>query len=174
MPAVKGKFHVGDKIVHPAHGAGVIAAVESNDVLDEFTRYYVIDLAAQDMKLKVPVRMAEEIGLRAVAGAKRSKKILKLLGARAEDLPDDFKKRQAHLTARLREGDAENLAAVVRDMAHRSLTKTYSPTEARLYEQARSMLAGELALAQGLEVEAAVIQIDELTRPEAQAPAEGG
>ena len=42
----------------------------------------------------------------------------------------------------LREGSAVSLARVVRDMAHRGIEKTYSPTEARLYEQARGMLGG--------------------------------
>jgi CarD family transcriptional regulator len=158
-------FEVGDKIVHPAHGAGVIAAIEQSNVLDEFNRYYVIELAAQDMRLMVPVRTAEEIGLRSVAGDKRSKEVLGLLKSTPEELPDDFKKRQAHLMDRLREGDAASLARVVRDMAHRSREKTYSPTEARLYDQARTMLAGELALAQGLEVDAALEQIETLTRP---------
>jgi CarD family transcriptional regulator len=155
-------FEVGDKIVHPAHGAGVIAAIEQSEVLDEFSRYYVIDLAAQDMRLMVPVRTAKEIGLRSVAGARKSKTVLKILEEDPEELPDDFKKRQALLTDRLRTGEAEELAAVVRDMAHRSQKKTYSPTEARLYEQARGMLAGEMALAQGKSVNDALEQIDAL------------
>jgi len=156
-------YKVGDKIVHPAHGAGIIAAVEYKDVLDEFNSYYVIHLAAQDMRLMVPVRMAGEIGLRRVATKKAAKEILAILSGEAEDLPDDFKERRAHLMARLREGDAESLAKVVRDMAARSHAKTYSPTEARLYDQARGMLSGELALAQGREVEAALALIESLT-----------
>jgi CarD family transcriptional regulator len=161
-PNVDG-FEVGDKIVHPSHGAGIIAAIEQKEVLDEFSRYYIIELAAQDMRLMVPVRMADEIGLRSVAGDKRSKELLKILQGDPDDLPDDFKKRQSHLSDRLREGDAVSLAEVVRDMAHRSIEKTYSPTEARLYDQARNMLGGELALAQGIEVAAALEQIEGLT-----------
>jgi CarD family transcriptional regulator len=113
-------FEVGDKIVHPAHGAGVIAAIEQRDVLDDYSRYYIIDLAAQDMRLMVPVRTAKEIGLRSVAGQRRSRSVLKILEEPPEELPDDFKRRQALLTERLRTGDAEALATVVRDMAHRS------------------------------------------------------
>ena len=65
-------YKVGDKIVHPAHGAGVIAAIEQKDLLDEFNRYYVIELAAQDLRLMVPVRTAPDIGLRKVATKKHS------------------------------------------------------------------------------------------------------
>jgi CarD family transcriptional regulator len=159
-------FKVGDKVVHPAHGAGVIAAVEQKDVLDDFNRYYVIDLAAQDMKLMVPVRMADEIGLRKVATKKGSREILGLVGSDPDELPDDFKKRQAEIHERLREGSAESLATVVRDMAHRSHSKMYSPTEARLFDQARTMLGGEIALALGMDVPKALERIDDLVREE--------
>jgi len=161
-------FKVGDKVVHPSHGAGVIAAMEQKDVLDEFSRYYVIDLAAQQMRLMVPVRTADEIGLRSVASKKHTRDVIQILGGEADELPDDFKRRQAELHGRLREGSAESLARVVRDMAHRGQLKTYSPTEARLYEQARSMLAGEIALAQDKEIEDALEQIDDTVAPEAQ------
>lgn len=159
----KTDFDVGDKIVHPNHGAGVIAAIEQSAVLDEFSRYYVIELAAQDMRLMVPVTMAGEIGLRSVAGERRARDILKILKSEPVALPDDFKARQAQVIGRIREGQAEALAEVVRDMARRSVDRTYSPTESRLYDQARTMLAGELALARGLPVEEVLAKIDELT-----------
>lgn len=154
------KFKVGDKVVHPAHGAGVIAAIEDKDVLDDFSRYYVINLAVQDLRIMVPVRTAEEIGLRAVASQRVSRSIFKILSGRAEDLPDDFKKRQADIMGRLREGDAKTLACVVRDMAARSRKKTYSPTEARLFDQARTMLGGEVALSLNAAVEQTLEKID--------------
>jgi CarD family transcriptional regulator len=169
--ARKTTFEVGDKIVHPSHGAGVISAIEQSDVVDdEFSRYYVISLAAQDMRLMVPVATAEEIGLRSVAGEKRARELLKILKTEPQPLPDDFKLRQAYVSGRIREGQAEVLAEVVRDMAQRSLEKTYSPTEARLYDQAKSMLAGELALARGIEVADAIAKIDELTLGRAKTP----
>lgn len=155
-------YEVGDKVVHPAHGAGVISAVEVKDVHDDFNRYYVIDLAAQDMRLMVPVRMAEEIGLRPVASKKETDQVFEILGSEAEALPEGFKERQAAIGSRLKEGDPESLAKVVRDMAARSREKQYSPTEARLYDQARNMLSGEMALSLDSDVEATLARMDEV------------
>jgi CarD family transcriptional regulator len=155
-------YNVGDKVVHPAHGAGVIAAIEQRDVLDDFHRYYVIDLAAQSMRLMVPVRTAEDVGLRPVVTVDRSAEILAILGEVPDLLPTDFKQRQAALHQRMREGTAESLARVVRDMAGRGHGRSYSPTEARLYDQARVMLGGELALAQDATVAVALERIDAL------------
>ena len=157
-------FEAGDKVVHPAHGAGVIAAVEQKEVLDEYSRYYVIDMAVQHMRLMVPVRTSDEIGLRAVASKKITRAALSTLADAPDDLPDDFRQRQSSLQARLREGTALAVAAVVRDMAWRMHDKPHSPTEARLYQQARNLLGGELALAQNTDVESALVQIDELVK----------
>lgn len=162
-------YEVGDKVVHPAHGAGVISAVEEKDVHDDFSRYYVIDLAAQEMRLMVPVRMAEEIGLRPVANAKETDEVFQILGSEAEALPDGFKERQAAIGSRLKEGDPESLARVVRDMAARSREKQYSPTEARLYDQARNMLSGEMALSLDEDVDATLERIDEVVVAAAEA-----
>jgi CarD family transcriptional regulator len=153
-------FAAGDKIVHPAHGAGIIDAIEQPDILDEFNRYYVIDLTAQDMRIMIPVRTAEELGLRAVMSKKETLAVYKQLGQQPQHLPDDFKKRQSHIAKLLKEGDIEALTSVVRDMAARAKIKTYSPTEARLYEQARSMLSGEMALSLDTDVEDALARID--------------
>ena len=155
-------YNVGDKVVHPAHGAGVIAAIEHRDVLDDFHRYYIIELAAQPMRLMVPVRTAADVGLRPVVTPDRSTEVLAILSEIAEPLPTDFKQRQVALHQRIREGTAESLARVVRDMATRGQARSYSPTEARLYEQARVMLGGELALAQGESVQVTLQQIDAL------------
>lgn len=160
-------FQAGDKVVHPYHGAGVIAAVEQSDLLDDFNRYYIIDLAIQEMRLMVPVRTAEEIGLRRVANADAWAAILEILEGEADELPGDFKARQAELHERMREGTAEALARIVRDMAFRGRDRTYSPTEQRLYEQARNMLGSELALARDTEVAQALAAIDGSVAPPA-------
>lgn len=153
-------YKVGDKVMHPYHGAGVIAALEQSELLDDFRRYYIIELAGQQMRLMVPVRKAEEIGLRLVAGPDSWPAILAILNGDAESLPDDFKARQSHIHERLKLGTAEALARIVRDMAHRGRDRTYSPTEQRLYDQARNMLGSELALSRDTAVDQALALID--------------
>ena len=155
-------FKIGDKVVHPAHGAGVVAGIEQRDIVDDFDRYYVIDLAAQTMRLMVPVRMADDLGLRLVASAEGTREVLDVLAAVPDVLPDDFKARQTDLQVRMRVGSAVAVAEVVRDMASRLRHRPCSPTETRLYQQARTMLGGELALAQGTDLDEALTQIDGL------------
>lgn len=157
-------FEVGDKVVHPAHGAGVIAAIEEKALVDEFTHYYVIQLAATDMKLMIPVSTAEAIGLRPVARAAQVDRIYKTLQSAPRDLINDFKKRQAILTEQLKSGDIIDVAEVVRDLYWRNEENPLSPTESRQLESARQQLASELSLAEDVDVEDSLARIDLLLR----------
>lgn len=155
-------FEVGDKVVHPAHGAGVVARIEEKELLEGFTSYYIIELAATDMKLMIPVRTAEEIGLRPVARPAQIEAIYRTLQSEPRDLINDFKKRQALLTEQLKSGDIVDVAEVVRDLYWRNLASQLSPTESRQLESAKQQLAGELSLAEDIAVEESLAQIDRL------------
>lgn len=155
-------FRVGDKVVHPAHGAGMVAALDRRDLCGDVVRYYVIELANSGVRLYVPVDSAEAVGLRPVAGASEMREALEALAGRAHDLPAEFKRRQVELHERLRSGTAVEVAAVLRDMRARQRERSQSPTEARLFQQARVLLGSEVALYEGTDVEAALGRIDGL------------
>ena len=59
-------FNVGDKVVYPMHGAGVIEAVEEREILGEKQSYYILRIPNGDMRVMVPLESAEEVGLRGV------------------------------------------------------------------------------------------------------------
>lgn len=147
-------FAVGDRVFHPAHGAGIVIAIERPALHEDFNRYYAIQLVAPPMRVLVPVRTASTIGLRAVAVATAAEAALTVLASPADALPDDFKARQAAIGDRLRTGELIVLAMLVRDLAARGRERVFSPTEARLFEQARVMLCGELSLSLDAPVEA--------------------
>ena len=54
-------FKVGDKIVYPMHGAGVIETIEERSILDEKQSYYIIKMPGE-VKVMVPTAKAEEVG----------------------------------------------------------------------------------------------------------------
>lgn len=155
-------FEVGDKVVHPAHGAGVIAGIEEKELLDEYNRYYIIQLAATEMKLMIPIKTADEIGLRPVARPAQVAAIYNTLRAEPRDLINDFKKRQSILTAQLKSGEIIDVAEVVRDLFWRNEDSPLSPTESRQLEGAQEQLAGELSLAEDVDVEESLAHIQEV------------
>ena len=153
-------FEVGDKVVHPTHGAGVIAAIEEKEMVEAFKFYYIIELTATQMKLMIPVDSAEMIGLRPVARPAQIRAIYETLQEDPEELVDDFKKRQVLLAEQLKSGNIVDVARVVRDLAWRHESHPLSPTESRQLDAAKQQLAGELSLAEDLEVEESLAKID--------------
>lgn len=145
-------FQVGDKVVHPAHGAGVIAGIVQREFLQEYNRYYVINLASVDMKLMVPVRNATNIGLRPVMDATEIERTFEVLRSKPDTLPDNFNKRRTMIEDALRSGKVYTVAEVVRNLHWRNMERKLSSTESDLLGKAKAMLAGELALAQGMDV----------------------
>ncbi len=164
-------FEVGAKVVHPAHGAGVVAGIEEKELLDEFSQYYIIQLAATEMKLMIPVKTAEDIGLRPVARPAQVEAIYNTLKASPRDLVNDFKKRQAILTPQLKSGDILEVAEVVRDLFWRNEESPLSPTESRQLESAQQQLAGELSLAEEVDVEESLARIRQALEESLQAHA---
>ena len=61
-------FEVGDKVVHPHHGAGVVTRRETRVVLGEEREYLTIHIPLTDLVLNVPADGAEAVGVRRVIG----------------------------------------------------------------------------------------------------------
>ena len=72
-------FNIGDKIVYPMHGAGVIEAIEEREILGEKQKYYIMKLPIGDMKVMVPLNNVDEIGLRKVIKSKDIDKVIEVL-----------------------------------------------------------------------------------------------
>jgi len=168
-------FEVGDKVVHPSHGAGIIAGIEKPASLEGFGRYYVINLASGERRVMVPVERADSLGLRRAIDKRIVPKVYAALSSQPDELPNNFTQRQTGLTNELKSGDVLRVAEMVRNLFWRSQRKRLSASDQELYLRAKEMLAGELALTQGVEVSEAVSRIEsELhTAPERKKAGDG-
>ncbi len=152
-------FQVGDKVVHPQHGAGVVSAIEQ-DVIQGFGCYYVIDLAAYNRTLMIPVDKAEAIGVRAISDPDIMSEVLAMLTGEPTSLPGNYTQRQIRLGERLKSGDVFEVAQVMRDLAFRSQQKHLTTQDSGFLEQARRFLASELALCEGIAFDQALVVLN--------------
>ncbi|HBV68796.1 MAG TPA: CarD family transcriptional regulator, partial [Clostridiales bacterium] len=72
-------FNLGDKVVYPMHGAGVIETVEQKEILGEIKSYYVLKMPVGEMKLMIPVDNVNNIGLRNVIGEEAVERVYDIL-----------------------------------------------------------------------------------------------
>ena len=138
-PAPECTFEVGDNVVYPHHGAGVVLKRESRDMMGEKRDYLTITILHNNMTVMVPCENAHRAGLRRVIGEDDVKRVIDVLT-----------------------GDVYELAEVVRNLAIREMEKGLSTGEKQMYTRAKKILASEFMYALDKDEEGAENYLDNL------------
>ena len=154
-------FDIGDKVVHPTHGAGLVTSIKKQDLLEQYHRYYIINLTVDSRTLMIPVSKAEEIGLRSISRGATLSQVWHTLGTDAKTLPGDYKKRQGRIQEKLKTGDAIKIAEVIRDLSALKREDHLTSFDTKLLERAQQFLASEVALVEDVQVNKAERMISE-------------
>jgi CarD family transcriptional regulator len=156
-------FQVGETVVHPHYGAGVITEIQERRSLGPVKRYYSIQLLGDPQTIvMVPLGKEESLGLRQPIPKARLNRLWRVLRGEPHSLPDEHKERYAVIEHKLQDGDVFEVAEVVRDLAWRREEKQkLTKVGKRLYETSLGFLASELAGVQGSDVDTAEHQIAE-------------
>ncbi|MBE3583775.1 MAG: CarD family transcriptional regulator [Limnochordaceae bacterium] len=141
-------FKIGDKVVHPMHGAGIIEDIQEKEVLHEKHRYYVMRLPVGELKVLIPMDSAEAVGLRQVIDRSSVDQVLDILKGNTTGMSSNWNRRYRANLEKIRSGDIFEVAQVVKNLAERDREKGLSTGEKRMLESARQILLSELALAQ--------------------------
>ena len=142
-------FNIGDKVVYPMHGAGIIEAIEEKEVLGEKHRYYIMKMPIGEMKVMIPMDNVEEIGLRQVIDDEGVEKVYHILRGSVSKMSQNWNRRYRANMEKIKSGDIFEVAEVVRNLAIRDREKGLSTGERKMLDNARQILISELVLAQG-------------------------
>lgn len=152
-------YKIGDKVVYAPHGAGVV--VDSTHRDDDFGEYLSIRIAQSNMTLMVPARAAAEKGVRPIIRKNRAKELLGSLRDEGKSLPDNPQHRAREGQERTKTGDADELAAVLRDYTELERSgKKLSATELRTLTSAKNLFASEIALVEDIAIDKALERIE--------------
>lgn len=143
-------FNIGDRVVYPMHGAGVIEAIEEREVLGEKQSYYIMHLPVGDMKVMVPVNSVGDIGLREVIGEEEVTKVLSILDGEKGKMSTNWNRRYRANLEKIKSGDVFELTEVVKNLSIREHEKGLSTGERKMLENARQILVSELVLARNI------------------------
>ena len=99
-------FNIGDKIVYPMHGAGEIIAIEEREILGNVHKYYIMRLPINELKVMVPVKNAEEIGVREISDTETMENILEVLSSDEKvSMPKNWNRRYRFNLGKIKSGD---------------------------------------------------------------------
>ncbi len=155
-------FSVGDRVVYPMHGAGVIEAIEEREVLGQRDNYYIMRLQVGDMKVMVPRGNALEVGLRPIIGSEEVPKVYEVLGAEKTAMSQNWNRRYRANMEKMKTGDIFSVAEVVRNLGIRDREKGLSTGERRMLENAKQILTSEMAMAEDRSCEEITREIDSI------------
>lgn len=153
-------FKVGDKVVYPNHGVGVIEDVKDRAIGDIESRFYCLRILSTDSTVMVPVDNTAAVGLRKVLTRRETSRVLKVLKEGEITTYDDWKGRFQANSEKMRTGDIRAVAEVMKSLTMLNELKPLSYRERKMLDRARFLLISELSEASGKEAEQIEAQID--------------
>ncbi len=144
-------FNVGDRVVYPMHGAGIIESIEEKEILGARKRYYVMKLPMGEMKVLIPTDSISQVGLREVIAKNMVPKVFIVLQGEQPELSTNWNRRYRNHLEKIKSGDIFEVAEVVRNLMLRDREKSLSTGESKMLDTARQILISELILVQDQE-----------------------
>jgi len=139
------EFQVGEHVVYPLQGVGIITEIRKREIHGVETLNYVIYLDISDMTVQIPINRSKELGVRGIVEESKAEAALESLKGKYEPTTLDWKQRFLANTELVKEGTISNIAKVVKGLYHRSKIKELPVQERKLYENAYRLLIDESA-----------------------------
>ncbi len=146
-------YKIGDSVVYPMHGAGIIEDIEQKEILGKQQSYYVIRMPIGDMKVMVPTENAQGVGVRDVIGEKDAEKVMQAFRESETDVIQNWNKRYRDNMVKIKSGDVFEVAAVVKSLMLRDREKGLSTGERKMLSNAKQILISEIVVATGIDHE---------------------
>ena len=153
-------FDIGDKVVYPMHGAGVVEGIDERQILGETRSYYLVRIKHGNMQVMVPVQGAETVGLRSIVDASDLDQVYKELGAESTPMDENWNRRNRENMEKLKTGDLCCVAEVIRNLARIDRVKKLSTGEKKLLNSARQILSSEMMMVLDIKEDEALDMIE--------------
>jgi len=140
-------YKIGEKVVYPNHGVGVIEQISYGTLNGRTETYYMLKITSNSLKVMVPRSNAEAVGLRPVIRNGETEKVLGYIAKGKFNSHHDWKHRFKENSERMRTGSLLEVAAVLKSLVALSRTKPLSFREKKMLERAKYLLITELATA---------------------------
>ena len=140
-------YNVGDKVVYPMHGAGVIDSIEEKEILGEKQSYYILKMPGE-VKVMVPISTAEQHGIRNIIDKSEAEKVFNVLEQDETEMEKNWNKRYRDNMEKMKSGNIYEIADVVRNLSFKQKEKGLSTGEKKMLNNAKQILVSELVLAE--------------------------
>jgi len=138
-------FKVGDKVIYPNHGLGIIERVEEKTILGTTCGFFHLRIVSNDTTVLVPVANVDGVGLRKAIGDEEVERLFSLLGDGKIDNHQNWKGRFKDNSDKMRTGSIYDMADVLKSLTFLSKSKSLSFREKRMLDRAKSLIVSEIS-----------------------------
>jgi CarD family transcriptional regulator len=150
MPLEK-DFKIGDTVVYPSHGVGMIQEVEKQQIGGIDLELFVISFQREKMSLRIPIGKAKKTGLRHLISKSELDAIFKTLKSKPKSCKGMWSRRATEYESKINSGKLELIAEVVRDLHKNVEDPDRSYSERIIYESALNRLTTEISALESIE-----------------------
>ena len=154
------QFEVGDKVIYPNHGLGVVERIETKTILGTTCGFYSLRMGSSDTTVLVPVDNVDAVGLRRAIGDGEIRKLFTLLGNGKIDNHQNWKGRFKDNSDKMRTGSIYDVIDVLKNLNWLSKSKNLSFREKRMLDRAKFLVVSEIAEVTSDASEAVEEQVD--------------
>ena len=153
-------FQIGDKVVHPMHGAGVINSIVQEKISGKLIPFYVFKMPISGLTLKIPTGNSEMIGIRPISSMDEIERVISEIPKLGVDMTANWNHRYRENMERLKSGNLLEVAGVIKALMHRDNDRGLSNGERKMLHSAKQILISEIVLAESVEYPAAEARIN--------------
>ena len=139
-------FQIGDKVVHPMHGAGIVESIVQKEVNGVTREYYILKLPVRSMVVMVPTEHSGEIGVRPIVGSAEADRILASISQLPVEAVSSWNRRYRMNMERMKSGNLFEVARVVKSLILRENDRGLSTGERKMLHAAKQILISELVM----------------------------
>ncbi|KXZ38945.1 transcriptional regulator, CarD family [Alkalithermobacter thermoalcaliphilus JW-YL-7 = DSM 7308] len=139
-------FSIGDKIVYPMYGAGVISSIEEKEVLNERKKYYIMNMIVSNIDIMIPVDRICKLGIRYIIEKSQVDEVISILKNAQSQIEEKWNKRYRDNLDKIKTGDIYEICLVIKMLSMQERKKPLSTGEKKMLTEAKDMISSELAL----------------------------
>ena len=153
-------YIVGDKVVHPMHGAGKIESIVREKIGGAYHDYYVFKMALNGLVLKIPTSNIEAIGIRPLGSYEQIEAVFIRLPQLSAEMNGNWNRRYHENLERLKSGDLMEVAVVIKGLMLRDRQHGLSTGERKMLHTAKQILISEVSLVENVDYQLVEQRID--------------
>ena len=154
-------FSVGDKVVHPMHGAGVIDSIVREKIGGAYHDYYVFEMPMNGLVLKIPIDNVDAIGVRSIDSCEEIEKVFSEFAEMPTEMSDNWNHRYRENLEHMKSGNLREVAIVIKGLMYRDHERGLSTGERKMLHTVKQILVSIVSLAEDVSCESVEKRIED-------------